>query len=437
MTVGETLLKITDYPFAYSLVGILTLWIGIDVPDDKFTYLLAISGSLGTLLVISNPIGRYLANTLKHNFGRRKIASFQSNQSNDFKYCIRAIETNSIKTEINKIVSLMYFALIIAIFGFAVGLSETLRQSLIFYQDNIPLCDSNCLMFTIPPICTIFLGILLLVLVKDWPKVIHYAEIAGVYQLSISSEFVTSVSRSNMGKVIEQNDWPTAEEWAKIIETEIKTEKGKKDFNIEAINQIYRPLYEESIQNDVAAKNILENKVNTTFSSKEWDHIQLVTRNLMIKDQNLINKIDLLYAKIKDYNQFPPTLENQIKSIIHREATKFYGMNVDDVHYYFRLKTSGSSPALWDCLRAKQHPLERNTSPYDYRVIELRTSDKSSKELKDPEEVVRFDELWDILLEKVDGEINLSKLEEQVKEIQSLNNELKPVFEEKIKKQWL
>lgn len=65
----------------------------------------------------------------------------------------------------------------------------------------------------------------------------------------------------------------------------------------------------------------------------------------------------------------------------------------------------------------------------------MQTSNVSSKELSSEEYVVQFDNLWNILLEKVNSEINLSKLEDQVKEIQSINNELKPIFEEKIKKQ--
>lgn len=81
--------------------------------------------------------------------------------------------------------------------------------------------------------------------------------------------------------------------------------------------------------------------------------------------------------------------------------------------------------------------MERNTQPYDYRSIELKTSDKVSKELKDPEEVAKFDNLWGILLEKTSTELNLSELEDKVRVIQSLNDELKPIFEEQIKKQWL
>lgn len=431
MASGETLLKITDIPFAYTILTIIFGVMGVSFSGANIAILVGAAGTLGTFLAITDPIGRLLKFWLKRNFKAKK-------ENEGKEHSVNAVNTTSIGIEIDKIVSLSYLFIILAIFATVLNEFPAFTENLILTNEqNEIICDESCItglgVFG-AIIGEIFIGI---VGIKNWKDLKKYAKTAGIHHIGISSEFVTNVTIENISRAIERNDWATAEEWAKIVEIEIKTEKGMKDFNIEAVNQVYRPLYEESIQNDVAAKNILDNNVNTTFSSKEWDHIQSVTRNVMIKNQNLINKINLLYEKIKNYNRFPPTLENQIQSIIRKEATQFYGIPVDDVQYYFKTKGSGSSPALWDCLRSKKHPLERNTRPYDSRVIELRTSDKSSKELKDPEAIEQFDKLWDILLEKVENEINLSKLDEQVKEIQNLNDELKPIFEEQIKKQWL
>lgn len=437
MAVGETLLKITDYPFAYSLIGILALWSGIDVPDDKFAYLLAVSGSVGTLLVISNPIGRYLVNTLIHNFKRRKNPSFQTNKQNNFKYCIRAIETNSIKTEINKIVSLMYFAIIISFFGFAVGISDTVSEKLVFFQENdLPLCDSECLQLIVPNIALFFLIILIVVLVKDWPKIIRYAEIAGIYQLSISSEYVTSASRSSMERAVGQNDWSTAEEWAKIIENEIETEKGKRDFNIESVRQVYRPLYEESISINSTAQNIINNNTTATFPSGEWGKITSTTLQLMVKDQSLISKLNHLYDKIQEYNQYPRNLERQIQQIIQEEATKFYGKHVESVTYWFEHNGGGSGDNLIDSLRTGIHPLKRHVKPHTSRYIGLQISNMESEPLRDEKALANFEKLWELMLNRVRKETMSTKLQDLAKEIQKLNDELKPVFEERIRKQW-
>jgi hypothetical protein len=437
MAAGETLLKITDIPFSYSLLAIIMGVMGVNFEGVNIAILIGTAGALGTFLAVTDPIGRLLQSTLKR--GIRQLRE-KSELKDDVKwnFATNAIKTRAIGIEIDKFVSMFYLGFILLVFSSSVTYFPDFSEHLQLYGDGEKIiCSSGCAGI----VGVIFSGIagffLVLVGIKSWRELKNNTVVAGIHHSGISSEYVTTTTIENMSRSIEQNDWQTASEWAKIIETEIKTEKGKKDFNIESIREVYRPLYEESISIQATAENILINKTNSTFPSGAWNSIRSVTRDFMIKDKNLINKIQLLYDKIQEYNKKPPTLENQIKSIISREATKFYGMHVDDVQYYFKRTNSGSSPALWDCLRSKQHPLERNTQPYDYRTIELQTSNVSSKELSGEEYVVQFDNLWNILLEKVNSEINLSKLEDQVKEIQSINNELKPIFEEKIKKQWL
>jgi len=436
MTAGETLLKITDIPFSYSLLAIIMGVMGVKFEGVNIALLIGTAGVLGTFLAVTDPVGRLLKSVLKQGINQLRKKS-KNKDDVKWNFAKNAINTRAIGLEIDKFVSMFYLGLILIVFSSSVTYFPNFTEHLQLYgYAGNTICDTNCAGI----VGVIFAGIagLFLVLVgtKSWKELKNNSIVAGIHHIGISSEFVTPTTIENMSRSIEQNDWQTASEWAKIIETEIENEKGKKDFNIEAANQVYRPLYEESIQIDATVKNILTNKTNSIFPSEAWNSISLLSRNFMIHDEDLIKKIQTLYQKIGEYNKMPPTLENQIKSIIHREATKFYGEPVEDVHYYFKRKTSGSSPALWDCLRAKQHPLERNTEHYDYRSIELE-SGKSSRELKGDEYAVQFDKLWDILLEKTEQEINLSRLDDQVKEIQNLNDDLKPIFEEKIKKQWI
>ena len=60
----------------------------------------------------------------------------------------------------------------------------------------------------------------------------------------------------------------------------------------------------------------------------------------------------------------------------------------------------------------------------------------STEPLRDPKAFTDFKKLWDILLNRVRDETMSTKLKDLAKEIQDLNDELKPVFEERIKKQW-
>ena len=64
--------------------------------------------------------------------------------------------------------------------------------------------------------------------VITWRDLKNNGITAGIHHIGISSEYVTSPTIEHMSMAIEQNDWPTANEWAKIIENEIKTEKGNR-----------------------------------------------------------------------------------------------------------------------------------------------------------------------------------------------------------------
>ena len=47
-----------------------------------------------------------------------------------------------------------------------------------------------------------------------------------------------------------------------------------------------------------------------------------------------------------------------------------------------------------------------------------------------------FDQLWEIMLKRVKEETMSTKLKDLAKEIQDMNNEIKPIFVERIQKQW-
>lgn len=436
MSTGETLLKLSDYPFAYSFTALMVGTLGLDIQNTHQIIFLAAAGTLGTFLAVTDPLGRLSKYILKKMIQRRKTDS--QNEILKNKQSIRAIYSRSIGVEVDKLTSLVYFVVILYLFSSFMNTNPSFAEQFQLVQkDGHVLCATSCIQEVGNVVG--FLGALAVigVGVLNCRELKKQIEIAGTHQLGISSEFVINTTIENMSKAIQENDWKTAEEWGKIVENEIKTEKGRKDFNLEAVKEVYRPLYEESIQNQAAAANILQNNVNTTFSATMWNGISSTTKNLLIKDKALLEKINTLYQKIDEYNKNPPTLENRVKQIIQREATKFYGMSVDDIHYWFKHGNGGSSPGLWDCLRSGQHPTQRFNGFYNYRYIELDLFGGKHQELKEENSLADFDRLWKILLERVNSEIDLTKLREQVLEIQKLNNDLKPAFEEYIKKQWL
>jgi len=437
MTAGETLLKITDIPFSYSLLAIIMGVMGVKFEGVNLVLLIGTAGVLGTFLTATDPVGRLLKSNLKAGISQLRK---KDKNPDDVKwgFAKNAIETRAIGLEIDKFVSMFYLALILIVFSSAVTNFPEFTDNLQLYgDDGKTICDNSCAGI----VSVIFSGIaavfLAIVGMKSWKALKYNVIVAGVHHRGISSEFVTATTIENMSRAIEQNDWQTASEWAKIIENEIITEKGKKDFNIESVRQVYRPLYEESISIQTTAQNILNNNnLNATFPSGEWASINSTTLQLMIKDESLIEKLSTMYRKISEYNEHPRNLELQIKQIIQQEATKFYGKHVENVRYFFTHQKGGSSPDLLDCLRAGEHPSKRNVEPYDSRYIELQTTDMSQERVREEGALTDFDKLWEIMLNRVRDETMTTKLKNLAKEIQKSNDEIKPIFEERINKQW-
>jgi len=94
MAAGETLLKITDIPFSYSLLAIIMGVMGVKFQGVNIVLLIATAGVLGTFLAVTDPIGRLFKSNLKH--GIRQLRK-ESENKNDIKwdFSINAIKTRS------------------------------------------------------------------------------------------------------------------------------------------------------------------------------------------------------------------------------------------------------------------------------------------------------------------------------------------------------
>jgi len=402
MVSGETLLKITDFPFAYSLVGILSLWIGVSLSDDKYFVVLAAAGTIGTLLAISNPVGRFLQNSLNAIFKKKKNSEFEIHNLTKFEYCKRAIDSKSIKLELDKIVSLFYFLFILALFTLAILFSDDLIKKLIFIDnENVIICNKFCLLIVIPPITVSFLFILVFVLKKDWRKIINYTEIAGIQQYGISSEFVTRSTIENMTKAVDQNDWATAKEWSNIVVKEIQTKKGQRDKLIKDVEEIYRPLYIESTEIETQCKQIEQVGDFKALPQNEWSKIKARAFQIRIDDLELKNNLEEMYNKIKEFNAYPDRVRFQAREIYGRKLIETYGPN-RDIQFFVKNDDGEGATPIPNLLPLGKHPLdinkEKNPIP-SYIHVNNTKANKITK-LTSENDFIRFNNFLKAMLDE-------------------------------------
>lgn len=247
MTVGETLLKITDYPFAYSLTAILLATHGLDLFAENSLIFLGIAGSVGTVLTITDPLGRLLRWLMIRI--EKRMYGFLRNEDKKPKRLFNlitkinpkildelkiekkwhefesAFHTKSIELEKEKIVSSIYFLILILVTNIMILDYNAIENN----SENIILeeiCEISCVKFYSTSILTGISFILSVVIAWNSSKIFRRVRTVSTYLTTINHPFVMNSSTENLSRFIESGDWKTAEYWRDIVETEFLNEQG-------------------------------------------------------------------------------------------------------------------------------------------------------------------------------------------------------------------
>jgi hypothetical protein len=108
----SNLLKLTDYPFAYSLAGLILFINGHGASffkAESYGPLFLIMGIVGTSLAITDPLGRLIQFILN-------VFAVRNQTGKKSYYSRRATKTEWITYEINKLVSTIYFFILLSFF---------------------------------------------------------------------------------------------------------------------------------------------------------------------------------------------------------------------------------------------------------------------------------------------------------------------------------
>ena len=436
MTTGETLLKITDYPFSYSVTVIIFIWIGVNVQEAKLLGELGVAGAIGTFLTIVDPLGRLFKFGLKRHFKKYQQKGDGAKLLGE--YQIRAIKTKSIGIEIDKIVGLVYFLLVIFLFGIALISSPTFALDISPKDKNEkPLWDLHVLQIGGAIGSIIAMIILGIIGVKNRDEVTNHVVTVGTYEYGISSPFATRETIESMSNAVDQNDWPTAEEWAKIVEHEIEIKKAKKNEIINQAELIYEPLYQESLQIEGAIKSSTFTKTMPTFSFAEWQKIKNGSIYLNIQDLELKDQIEKFYDLIEKYQHLWGKAYNKSEQIVQSAASAFYSVPVIEIRCIIKTKDGERGiPEL-------QHLLLTNTYPTDYypagstlSSIEIRIQNGNNIRKDSEQDFQHLKQLWSNLLDKAKEDADINELRNLFEQISKMSPIIKIQLMRKIREKW-
>lgn len=258
MAIGEIILKITDYPIAYSIAFLLLKVKNIDpLTSDAFPYLLA-AGIVATFFTILDPIGLiikgYMSLILYVNFKKHeeeeKILKSWSEIKSSF-------NTSSIEVEKDKIVNIVYFLFILGILMIFISFDEFFKNYFSSVDVSKFNCDSNCLQSIIhQSLSLVFIISAIFGGLKAF-RILGRSKIVAIYHKCVNSPYVSDNTKQSLGEYIRLADWETAKVWKSKIEEEYVSEIGlqkerreKRKEHIHAIIQQFTAFKEKCEQSN-------------------------------------------------------------------------------------------------------------------------------------------------------------------------------------------
>lgn len=332
MTVGDTLLKITDYPFAYSLVFILIGLAGYNLSDPRSLAFFALAGFAGTFLAIVDPFGKgirlYFMSFSQNRFRKAKNRQVVT----EWNYFRSAFFTKSIEIEKDKLVSNIYFQISIIVFLLAVLLSNTFASRLSLENGVNTTCIS-CIQQTLTTVLLSVFSIIFGMMIWNGYNMTKKAEIVATYLFCINSTKATRESIENISKFIDVGDWKTAEYWKNIVEDEYHNEEGlQKERNekltkhvqtlLESFNKTYT---EHEKKNRAITLDIMNNTeqrktLEEIFKEFEW-YDSLIQHLYTDKNNNVFSSfkkyLEAEANSTESYDKWDKEKKSEIDDIIN------------------------------------------------------------------------------------------------------------------------
>ena len=329
MAIGETLLKITDYPFSYSFAFLLMKATDIAPFSDEAVPYLLVAGIGATFLAIVDPFGKGMKGYMWL-FSYINFKRFGSEQKvlenwNEIK---GSFNTNSIEVEKDKIVSIIYFLLVMILLMYFIldddFFSTHFKK---FYEDNldcIELCNQ----------LNTFFGVLIVSLIVSSfggfraAYIIDRSRTVATYLKCVNSPHVLNETKDGLSGYIKIGDWETAKKWREKIEDDYINENGlneqrQKKFS-EHISKILTTLYRGISSDKHPTDNefdIMHQLQNFEFHEKLWFHMFTDKEHRLFYYEfwryiSLEKELD----KIRD--DLEPTIQSECETLIEKLKAK-------------------------------------------------------------------------------------------------------------------
>lgn len=456
MAIGETILKVTGFPFAYSFMVILFRMFGWSIDSNDYIPFLIVTGTVGTFLSIIDPIGKLVSAILYIQAMRlyKDLKEEIDKGISSYEHLETTFKDNTIKTEVGKTVGIIYFLILIVLFLIAIFSSSFLETAFSELIDE-EKCDKNCIQANASILIVAGIIVLGIIIKKNGRTLLGNVLIVNYYQFCVYSDNCLTSTIENYGRAIESGNWGTAQKWGGKAQIEWENEASFHEERRERVKQhIFELLTQFAELKNSQRQSIQDTQMNFSSVYIRFEDVEETIRGFPLaknllshfwtdpKNQKLFNEFANCAELKKNLKEINNSLGKKIDENIKKLERKLAGngfeldgnkLKKDKQYVHMILLKEGMK--IWWNKNYQEHPIkrERGDEPQLCYIIfgtrnDVASFDDENYELFTSEiKIIKNDlsgELEDIIQTNSEIDSSLQKLETGVNFLLSANKVL-------------
>lgn len=212
-----------------------------------------------------------------------------------------------------------------------------------------------------------------------------------------------------------------------LVQTKTQKRAWKREFLLKNIDQIYGPLYNESLALESQYHAMVEYHKYSQLHPKKWNDIQKSYTYHMVEDEEFRKQLDEFYLTIDMFNETVRDAREQTNEIVKKIGTKYYDVDVEKIMLYQNNENQFPIENVNDCLLFNIHP--REAFEQDAKLI-IQINHRISNalhriEFQKQEDFEKFEGFWKELTEEASKYKNFEMVRNTALEIHVKNLEIR------------
>lgn len=211
-----------------------------------------------------------------------------------------------------------------------------------------------------------------------------------------------------------------------VVQTKTQKRAWKREFLLKNIDQIYGPLYNDSLALERQYISMVNDHRYFQFQSQNWDRIRNSYTYHMIEEEEFRNELSKFYLSIETHNENVRESRELIDEIVNRIGRKYYDVDVEGITFFQKDHNRLASAGIKDCLLFNIHPKEiLGNEDMSIQIMHKLNNASHGIEFTKKEELEEFEKVWTEMIRETTKHAKIESVRKNAFEINLTNQRIR------------